>query len=411
MRFLLASIGSTGDLNPVLGVAHQLRGRGHDVKLAANEVFRSQVTAAGIAFAPLGTAAEHGRALASPEAWHPRKGIAVLARGLVVPAIAPLVELIRAAGADTIVAASTLCLGARVAEELLGNPTATLHFQPAMFRSVIAPPISQGFTSIAKVPPAVRRAYYYGIDRWIVDPLFAPEIERLLGRRVRRILADFVHAPRGTIGLFPPWYASPQVDWAPHQLTDFIRYDGAATALDPDLATWLDAGPPPIAFTAGTAMHHAQELLAAATRACEALGRRGLLLAPRADNLPPTLPAGIRHVTFAPLGALAPRCAALVHHGGIGTAARALEARVAQLVIPMAHDQLDNAARLARLGVARVVERARVTADLTPALDALLGDRAVTTAVASAGDAWRGDGADRTCDLLEGLGRRGRPVA
>jgi len=40
----------------------------------------------------------------------------------------------------------------------------------------------------------------------------------------------------------------------------------------------------------------------------------------------------------------------VVHHGGIGTTARALAAGTPQLVLPLAWDQPDNAARVRRLG-------------------------------------------------------------
>ena len=53
---------------------------------------------------------------------------------------------------------------------------------------------------------------------------------------------------------------------------------------------------------------------------------------------------------FLPMRALLPRCAAIVHHGGIGTAALAYAAGIAQVVTPFAHDQFDNAARVARSG-------------------------------------------------------------
>jgi UDP:flavonoid glycosyltransferase YjiC (YdhE family) len=42
----------------------------------------------------------------------------------------------------------------------------------------------------------------------------------------------------------------------------------------------------------------------------------------------------------------------VVHHGGVGTAAQGLAAGVPQLIMPMAHDQPDQAQRLKRLGVA-----------------------------------------------------------
>ncbi|MCE9552683.1 MAG: glycosyltransferase, partial [Planctomycetes bacterium] len=50
-----------------------------------------------------------------------------------------------------------------------------------------------------------------------------------------------------------------------------------------------------------------------------------------------------------------PRAAAVVHHGGIGTVGQGLAAGVPQLIMPMSHDQPDNAARITRLGVGRTV--------------------------------------------------------
>jgi len=52
-----------------------------------------------------------------------------------------------------------------------------------------------------------------------------------------------------------------------------------------------------------------------------------------------------------PFHALLPRVAAIVHHGGIGTTAEAFRAGIAQLVVPFAYDQFDNALRVKRLGV------------------------------------------------------------
>jgi UDP:flavonoid glycosyltransferase YjiC (YdhE family) len=52
-----------------------------------------------------------------------------------------------------------------------------------------------------------------------------------------------------------------------------------------------------------------------------------------------------------PFSQVFPRCAAVVHHGGIGTCAQGLAAGVPQLVMAMAHDQPDNGWRLRALGV------------------------------------------------------------
>ena len=74
-----------------------------------------------------------------------------------------------------------------------------------------------------------------------------------------------------------------------------------------------------------------------------------------------------RHFEFVPLCKLLPHCAAIVHHGGIGTTSGALAAGVPQLIMPMGFDQPDNAARAEALGVARSLSprafRPRAVAD------------------------------------------------
>ena len=60
-------------------------------------------------------------------------------------------------------------------------------------------------------------------------------------------------------------------------------------------------------------------------------------------------------VDAAPHSQLFPRAAAIVQQCGIGTLGQALSAGCPILAVPFAHDQPDNAYRIERLGVARVV--------------------------------------------------------
>src|SRR5207245_10780537 len=88
-----------------------------------------------------------------------------------------------------------------------------------------------------------------------------------------------------------------------------------------------------------------------AVAACDALGARGLLVTKYPYVIPARLPPRVRHCAFAPFRQLLRLCGAVVHHGGVGTTAAALEAGCPQLVLPLAWDQPDNAARVRRLGV------------------------------------------------------------
>ena len=78
--------------------------------------------------------------------------------------------------------------------------------------------------------------------------------------------------------------------------------------------------------------------------------RRGVVITRSFDHLP-ELPDGMKAVEYAPFSAVFPRAAAVIHHGGIGTMAQCFAAGVPQLIMPMAHDQPDNAARVKRMGV------------------------------------------------------------
>jgi rhamnosyltransferase subunit B len=99
------------------------------------------------------------------------------------------------------------------------------------------------------------------------------------------------------------------------------------------------------------------------------------------------------------------RCAAIVHHGGIGTCAQGLAAGVPQLTMPMGFDQPDNSMRLWRLGVGRWVrpdafKGERVTAELAALLsDSRVAERCRHWAQAIADS----DPLEDTCDTLEAL--------
>jgi len=190
------------------------------------------------------------------------------------------------------------------------------------------------------------------------------EVRQELGLApVRRPLHQWLHSPTRVIGLFPEWFAAPAADW-PEQvrLTGFPLYDGPnAHRLAPDLVHFLfDQGDPPIVFTAGTAQSHGKEFFRAAVEACLRLRARGVLVSAATEQLPADTPPSVRAFAYAPFSELLPRAKAIVHHGGIGTAAQALKAGIAQVVVPLAYDQPDNAARLRQLGVASILSPRRL---------------------------------------------------
>ncbi len=92
-----------------------------------------------------------------------------------------------------------------------------------------------------------------------------------------------------------------------------------------------------------------------------------------------------------------------MHHGGIGTTSQALRAGRPMVVVPFSHDQPDNAARCARLGVARVVPRRSASSPrLAAALHAVLDEPGVASRAAAIGERVRAErGADLAAEAIE----------
>lgn len=367
MRTVVIALGSAGDVHPFLGIGLALQKRGHHVAFLTNSYFESIVRRAGLDFYPIGTAADYERATQDPNLWDPHRGLAVCWRNVFQPAMRPAYDLIKetAAFEKCIVVAPPFAFGARLAQEAMGVPLITIHLQPAMLRTCHGALEVGGINIPTWLPVRCRGWLWKAIDRLFLDPLFCPELNALraeLGLKpVRNVLGRWIHSPDRCIALFPDWFAPAQSDWPPNlAITGFPLFDEASIReRSPKLETFLAEGERPIVFTPGSAMRHAKRFFHVSLQACRILNRRAIFLTPYADQIPSDLPPTVRYFDYIPFSLLLDRAEVLVHHGGIGTCAQAMNAGVPQLVVPMAHDQFDNASRVEALGLGYCLRRTR----------------------------------------------------
>ncbi len=413
MHHLLVTIGSHGDTHPFIGLGARLRARGHRVTVAANDHFEPIIRAAGLDFAELGTAEEFRKALDLPDMWHPMKSFRTVFEAGILPLIRRTYDLIAEhyVPGETIVTAHAIAFGARIAQETLNIPLATIHLAPSVLRSVHLAPRFGNAPFIPYSPRFLLHALWWIGDHFVADPVLAAPINAVRAEfglpPVKNIIKDWWLSPQRVIGLWPEWFGPFQPDWpAQLKLTGFPLYDERGVhELAPELSAFLHAGDPPIAFTFGSAMLHARKYFEAAADACQRLGRRGIFLTRHPQQIPPNLPASVKHFDYAPFSELLPRCAALVHHGGIGTTSQALASGVPQLVMPFAFDQHDNAARVKRLGVgAQIAPKRFRAAKVAKVLRQLLDDPGLParcrTVAAKFNDH---DPLGEACDLIEQL--------
>jgi rhamnosyltransferase subunit B len=224
----------------------------------------------------------------------------------------------------------------------------------------------------------------YGLgEKFVIDRTVCPflnEWRHELGLPPLSRITRWWNSPDGIVCLFPDWYAAPQPDWPPNLVqTDFPLWNAhVEQGLAPEVDAFLRSGEPPIVFTPGSANVHGHEFFAAAVEACRALNRRGILLTEHADQIPSGLPESVAHFPYVPLDLLLPRAAAFVHHGGIGSTSQALLAGIPQVLMPLAHDQFDNGARVENLGIGASIPAPKFNAArLTEALKRLFGSDAV----------------------------------
>mgnify|MGYP002403415150 CR=1 FL=1 len=174
---------------------------------------------------------------------------------------------------------------------------------------------------------------------------------------------DWWLSPQMILGFFPAWYCGSPPDW-PSQLRTlaFSQFGGVSEPrLDPALEEFLRGGSPPVAITLGTGYRHGAPVYRAAVEGCLKLGRRAVLVTKYSSQIPAPLPEGVLAASFAPFSELFRRCVAVIHHGGIGTTAKALAAGAPQLIVPVCYDQLDNGTQVRQLGQGRVLSRRKAS--------------------------------------------------
>jgi rhamnosyltransferase subunit B len=430
-KILLVTFGSRGDVHPFVAVGQALLREGCRALVATSAEHRDLILSAGLEFAEIGPDAAEVtarlgldmRALARKMAEDDR----FLFEKIVFPHLREALNSVdsNCEECDAILS-HPLAFSAQAVAQKRGLPLALLTLSPLLLYSAHDPPKGAGAPFIAEPVGRFALAYNRLALRVAAELAWvgaAPlrRFRRDLGLPQRGGFCFFAPAEPGveTIGLFSPLLmrAPPEGDEralvAGHSFFDDANAEDAAERAG--LERFLEAGPAPIVFTLGSfvvedGLAHFRAALAAA----RALGERAVLLARREDVAALQQEAGpdafvgsyLRH------SVLFPRAGMVVHHGGVGTSGQALKAGRPQLVTPYLGDQHDNAARLKRLGVARVLAGKRVTtAALAQELAALRADAAYAArAAAVAAEVAQEDGAAvaarRIAQIAAGSARR-----
>lgn len=408
MRVLLTSVGSRGDVEPLVGLAVALRGLGAQVRVCAppDEDFAALLARAGVPLIPLGPPV---RSVVAGE----RPPTAEDAFRFAAELVAARFDTLTAAaeGCDALLATGLMPAGARDVAEKLG-----IRYVYACFQTFGLP--SRHF------PPGARPGKQSSLEETDLEVLWEEDAQR-----VNALYGAALNSHRAAIGLPPvvnvrdyvftdqPWLAADATLCPSQGMTNLDIVQTGAWFLPDDrplpeeLEAFLNTGAPPVYVGFGSmASYLPKDLARVAIEAARAQGRRVVLARGWAELAPIDDADDCFVVGEVNQQALFRRVAAVVHHGGAGTTTTAARAGAPQLVVPQIADQPYWAARVAELGIGSAHDGPTPTFDsLSTALTTALTPETHARARAVA-DTIRTDGAMVAAKLLlDAADPKGRP--
>jgi rhamnosyltransferase subunit B len=359
MKAIICAAGSDGDIHPHLGVSRELLLRGHHVVFITSLNYIDMARDCGFeAVTCLGQEEK--------EDFEQTEGLSSLAKirarcRFFSENVAKVCEVVagRLDDRSILIAPPFAYTMAKLLHIKYGTPYVSTALAPSnILCSLKNPPHFKWTQWFSRIPYVFRKPLFRGAEGLVIDPLFRKLLKdsaRMLDFPLpepRRVISEWLYSSQKILGLFPDLFSPRPEDWPAHiTVTVFPLFhpSSAEQQLSPGLSQFLDAGPPPVVFTASTDTQKPRAFFEIMLKAAQVLGVRGIFLTRLSDQLP-KLPGTIWHESYTSLKQLLRRASVLVHHGGIGTTAQALRAAIPQLIVPVRMDQLDNGRHIQRLG-------------------------------------------------------------
>src|SRR3569833_2114508 len=374
LRIVLSKIGTYGDINPLIALALELKRRGHVPVMALPEVYRSRIIPLSLEFHAIRPDIDPANNVLVEMVYDIKHGTEHGLRNFLFPSLRQTYDDLldaatKPARADLLLLGELNYAGPIVAE-VTGIPWASYVLAPLSFFSAYDPPVLPPYPKLAK---ADKRVPGFGrvikrlarlVSRKWPEPIYALRNELGLPRGANPLF-DAKHSPYLVLALFSCVLGVEQKDWPPNTLiTGFAYYDAESgnAKLPPQLEEFVASGDPPVVFTLGSAaVLAAGDFYEVSAEAAIEIGTRAVLLIGSDPRNKPkrVLPSSICIAEYAPYSKLFSSASVIVHQGGVGTTAQCLKAGKPMLIMPYSHDQPDNARRMKRLGVAKIVQKAK----------------------------------------------------
>jgi vancomycin aglycone glucosyltransferase len=352
MRVLLSTIGSRGDVQPLVGLAMQLKVLGQEVHLCVPPDFRDWIETLGFSVTPIGP--ELRKLTASSTASRRAPLTPEQRRQLGEASVTTQFETIAnaARGCDAIVGATALQIGARSVAESMGIPYFFAAFCPVVLPSSHHAPPPLPIPGQLPASPTADKRELWSRDAERLSELFGP----VLNSHRETLGLPRVADVRTHIFTDQPWLAAdPTLGPWPEANDPSVFQSGAWLVRDDrplsdEIEKFLERGEPPIYFGFGS-MRGTPDLSQVMVESANAVGHRAIVSRGWADLSLVDQGSNCLAIDEVNHQALFKRVAAVVHHGGAGTTTAAARSGAPQVIIPQLYDQHYWAQRIDELGI------------------------------------------------------------
>lgn len=403
---VITSHGTLGDILPLIALGQELQQSNHQVWMVISESMHSYALKAGL------KALSNGRdplgqkeAQKNPQEWNHLRGAEI-----------PNSQYCDAFLRHIIQGLPCLSQSCERADLLISTP------QQNMIAAIIQEKLSIPWVSVSVTPSL------YCIERKNIQQTSNPE-ERLLNGKLHKIVQkirqsinlssplssedweNYSRCEHLVLG-FSPHFSRPNKAYSHAIQTGFWFYQ------DPDWHSWQpdaklrdfmeqESKPLVLSFSSQP-LEEARSVVEVHVRAAAQLGKPILIQQGWADfnqeHLPPDCDRDqVMFAGFMPQDWLFERAAALIHHGGIGTTARALRNGCPMLVEPYGNDQFFNAKQIILHGIGAAMSPIKLQVDqLSQVLqDKVLNPEYKARAEAMGGKIKQEAGLIKACDYIE----------
>ncbi|MES2673863.1 MAG: glycosyltransferase [Pseudomonadota bacterium] len=392
-EIIMVVFGTKGDLHPFIGVGRELKSRGHNVTVVSNEIYNRDVVSAGLKFFSAGSNLDYQKSIGSGRIFNSMEEYThVIGDAIRKPMFRVEYEFVASRfkkNKNVLVIVSRFDNGACLACEKLKIPMIRLCLSPMHLK--ITNPVPEQFKL------QMQKSYSIG---------FINEFREAYDLEPIRDFHYFDDFSLCDIALFPEWFADLDQEEKPAALffSGFPLYDVPITKNTDRFLEHVGKYGQPIIFMMDTCIAGSKSFFETSVKICEEFFYPGVIVTHDKNAIPENLSENVLWLDYIDMKSSLQNALLIVHTGGIGTVARAMESGVPQLIVPRYsdNDHVDNALKSALFGSGGCVSIDEYSADFVPKIiySMLYKEKLKSMREEILNDINSKNGIDITCDLI-----------